>query len=162
AWFKVHRPIYFYSAYFSKRARDFDLISMQGGEYAIEKRMQEIDDAGNKATEVEKRLYTVLEIALEMVKRGFKFNPIDIMASDARDFIISKERKSIRLPFVALDGLGQKVAQTIIEARNEKPFTSREDVKERTSLSTTLFNKLDALGAFGDLPETGQINLFDL
>jgi DNA polymerase-3 subunit alpha (Gram-positive type) len=162
AWFKVYRPIYFYSAYFSKRARDFDLISMQGGEYAIEKRMQEIDEAGNKATDVEKRLYTVLEVALEMVKRGFTFLPIDITLSDAKDFVISKERKALRLPFVALDGLGAKVAQTIIDARSEKPFASRDDIKERTSLSTTLFNKLDALGAFGDLPETGQINLFEL
>ncbi len=162
AWFKVYRPIYFYSAYFSKRARDFDLIAMQGGEYAIEKRMNDIDDAGNKASDVDKRLYTVLEVALEMVKRGYHFEPVSILESDARDFVICKNGSALRLPFVALDGLGMKVAESIVEARNEKDFSSREDVKDRTRLSGSLFNKLDALGAFGDLPESGQINLFEL
>ena len=161
AWFKLYRPIYFYSAYFSKRATHFDLIAMQGGEYTIENRMREIDDLGNKATDVDKRLYTVLEVALEMVKRGYQFEPIDILQSEATDFTVCKNNQSLRLPFVALDGLGAKVAKTIVDARNEKSFTSREDIKSRTSLSTTLFNRLEALGAFGELPETGQINLFD-
>ena len=161
AWFKLYRPIYFYSAYFSKRASHFDLIAMQGGEYTIENRMKEIDDLGNKASDVDKRLYTVLEVALEMVKRGYRFEPIDILQSEASDFTVCKNNQALRLPFVALDGLGAKVAKTIVDARNEKMFTSREDIKTRTSLSTTLFNRLEALAAFGDLPETGQINLFD-
>ncbi len=159
AWFKVHRPIYFYSAYFSKRARDFDLVAMQGGEYTIERRMNEIDDKGNAATDVEKRLYTVLEVALEMVKRGFAFKPIDILRSEARDHVITDHNSALRMPFVALDGLGLKVAESIVNARDEKMFTSREDVRERTVLSSTLFDKLEALGAFGDLPESGQMTL---
>lgn len=161
AWFKVHRPIYFYSAYFSKRARDFDLIAMQGGEYTIEKRMEEIDHKGNKATETEKRLYTVLEIALEMVKRGYGFEPIDIMRSEARDFVISPDKTKLRLPFVALDGLGAKVAESIVKARDEKMFTSQEDVKERTGITKTSFDKLSALDAFKELPEDSQLSLFD-
>ena len=159
AWFKVHRPIYFYSAYFSKRARDFDLVAMQGGEYTIERRMNEIDDKGKAATDVERRLYTVLEVALEMVKRGFGFKPIDIMRSEARDYVITDHNSALRMPFVALDGLGLKVAESIVKAREEKMFTSREDVRERTALSSTLFDKLEALGAFGDLPESGQMTL---
>ena len=161
AWFKLYRPIYFYSAYFSKRATHFDLIAMQGGEYTIENRLREIDELGNKASDVDRRLYTVLEVALEMIKRGYQFEPIDIVQSEATDFVVCKNNQSLRLPFVALDGLGGKVAKTIVDARNEKAFSSREDIKARTSLSTTLFNRLEALGAFGELPETGQINLFD-
>jgi DNA polymerase-3 subunit alpha (Gram-positive type) len=135
---------------------------MQGGEYAIEKRMNDIDEAGNKASDVDKRLYTVLEVALEMVKRGYHFEPVSILESDARDFVLCKNGSALRLPFIALDGLGMKVAESIVEARNEKDFSSREDVKDRTRVSGSLFNKLDALGAFGDLPESGQINLFEL
>ncbi len=161
AWFKLYRPIYFYSAYFSKRAQAFDLVAMQGGEYAIEKRMDEIKDKGNKATDPEKKLYTVLEVALEMVKRGYHFEPVNIMDSEASDFKITKEG-GLRLPFLALDGLGQKVAESIVAARNEKLFASMEDVKERTLVSTTLFKKLEALDAFGDLPDTSQMNLFDM
>ncbi len=162
AWFKLYRPIYFYSAYFSKRANYFDLVAMQGGEYPIEKRMKEIDDKGNAASEPEKRLYTVLEVALEMVKRGFYFAPLDIMQSAATEFTLTKDGHGLRLPFVALDGLGEKVAQSIVKAREEKTFTSVEDIKERTTLSTTLLNTLDALDAFGELPKTSQLNLFDL
>ncbi len=161
AWFKLYRPIYFYSAYFSKRAQAFDLVAMQGGEYAIEKRMDEIKDKGNKATDPEKKLYTVLEVALEMVKRGFHFEPVSIMDSEASDFKITKSG-GLRMPFLALDGLGQKVADSIVAAREEKLFTSREDVKERSLVSTTLFKKFEALDAFGDLPDTSQMNLFDM
>ncbi len=161
AWFKLYRPIYFYAAYFSKRAQAFDLIAMQGGEFAIEQRMDEIHQKGNKASDPEKKLYTVLEVSLEMVKRGYRFKPVSILESDACDFKIS-ENDALRLPFLALDGLGQKVAESIVKAREEKMFTSREDVKERTLLSSTLFKKLEALDAFGDLPDTSQMNLFDI
>ncbi len=161
AWFKRYRPIYFYAAYFSKRASAFDLIAMQGGEYAIEKRMDDIRAQGNKASDPEKKLYTVLEVALEMVKRGYHFKPVNVLESEAGDFKIAADNEGLRLPFLALDGLGRKVADSIVQARNEKMFTSREDVKERTLLSTTLFKKLEALDAFGELPETSQLNLFD-
>ncbi len=160
AWFKLYRPIYFYSAYFSKRARDFDLRAMLGGAFSIQSRMDEIDEKGNKATDTEKRLYTVLEVAREMVKRGYYFTNVDIMQSDARDFTLTQDKQGLRLPFVALDGLGYKVAKSIVDARKEKLFSSREDVKKRTLVSNTLFNKLDALEAFGDLPDTPQMSLF--
>lgn len=160
AWFKLYRPIYFYSAYFSKRARDFDLRAMLGGAFTIESRMDEIDEKGNKATDTEKRQYTVLEVAREMVKRGFYFENVDIMQSEASDFTLTRDKQGLRLPFVALDGLGYKAAKSIVDAREEKLFSSREDVKKRTLVSNTLFNKLDALDAFGDLPDTPQMSLF--
>ncbi len=162
AWFKLYRPIYFYAAYFSKRARDFDLIAMQGGEYAIESKMQDIDSKGNKATDTEKRLHTVLEVALEMVKRGFFFEPVDIIRSEAKDFVISSDKTKLRLPFITLDGLGDKVAQSIVQARDEKLFNSIEDVKMRTAITKTSFDKLLALDAFKDLPEDTQMSLFDV
>lgn len=161
AWFKYYHPIVFYSAYFSKRASDFDVYALKGGEYEIMKKMNEIDGK-DKASETEKRLYTVLEVALEMTKRGFTFKNIDINESDARDFLISKDKKSLILPFVTVDGLGLKVAESIVEARNEEPFKSKDDIKERTSLSKTLFTKLEMLDVFEDLPDNSQMNLFDL
>ncbi|MFW6299140.1 MAG: PolC-type DNA polymerase III, partial [Bacillota bacterium] len=160
AWFKLYRPIYFYSAYFSKRARDFDLRAMLGGAFSIESRLDEIDEKGNKATDTERRLYTVLEVAREMVKRGYYFEKVDIMQSHASDFTLTEDKQGLRLPFVALDGLGYKVAKSIVDAREEKLFSSREDVQNRTLVSNTLFNKLDALEAFGDLPDTPQMSLF--
>ncbi|MCK5388605.1 MAG: helix-hairpin-helix domain-containing protein, partial [Candidatus Izimaplasma sp.] len=132
-----------------------------GGEYAIQKKMNEIDDKGKQAKDTERRLYTVLEVALEMYKRGFTFANIDINESDSRDFLITKDEKSLLLPFITIDGLGSKVANSIIKARLEKPFKSKDDIKERTGLSKTLFKKLEMLDVFDELPDNSQMNLFD-
>ncbi len=161
AWFKYYHPIVFYSAYFSKRAGDFDVYALKGGEYEITKKMNVIEEKGNRATETEKRQYTVLEVALEMVKRGFKFRNIDIEKSDARDFLIAEDEKSLLMPFITVDGLGLKVAESVVKARSEAPFKSKDDIKERTSLSKTLFNKLEMLDVFDDIPDNSQMNLFD-
>ncbi len=163
AWFKVYKPILFYSAYFSKRASDFDVYAMQGGEYEISKKMYELEEKTKikKISETEKRLYTVLELANEMVKRGFTFRPIDIEKSHSRDFVIHEDGKSLILPFITVDGLGLKVADSIVLARQEEPFKSKDDVQSRTSLSKTLFTKLEMLNVFDHLPDNSQMNLFD-
>ncbi len=162
AWFKLYKPIVFYSAYFSKRATDFDVYAFQGGEDTLRRKMEEIDNKGNAAKETEKRLYTVLEVALEMVLRGFKFLPIDVEKSDARDFVISDDEKGLIMPFVTIDGLGLKVAESVVQARKDGEFKSKDDIKERTSLSQTLFKKLDMLGCFDHLPDNAQMNLFEM
>jgi len=161
AWFKLYKPILFYSAYFSKRASDFDVYAFIGGEYAITKKMNEIDEKGNSAKDTERRLYTVLEVALEMNKRGFTFKNIDIHKSDSRNFIIDDDNVSLILPLVTIDGLGLKVANSVLEARKEKPFKSKDDIKERTSLSKTLFTKLEMIDVFDELPDNSQVSLFD-
>ena len=162
AWFKVYRPIYFYAAYFSVRAKDFDLISFLGGPKVIESKIEALEEKGTKATDTEKRLLTVLEVALEMTLRGFHFEPIDISLSGAKDFSVTTDKSGLRLPFVALEGLGQKVAESIVAARDEKIFNSHADVKERTLVSKTVFDKLLALDALKTLPEDTQVRLFDI
>ena len=161
AWFKLYKPILFYSAYFSKRANDYDVYAFIGGEYAIQKKMNEIDDKGKAAKDTERRLYTVLEVALEMHKRGYKFKNIDINKSASRNFLIDDDNVSLLLPFITIDGLGSIVAKSIIKARKEKPFKSKDDIKERTGLSKTLFTKLEMLDVFDELPDNSQMNLFD-
>lgn len=162
AWFKLYKPILFYSAYFSKRASDFDVYAFKGGEYGIRKRMQEIREKGNAASDTENRLYTVLELALEMILRGFKFKPLDVNKSEARDFVIDEDGKSLLLPFIVVDGLGLKVAESIVSAREEMPFKSKDDVMERTQISKTLYTKFEMLDAFGELPDNSQMNLFEM
>ncbi|AIO19610.1 DNA polymerase III PolC-type [Candidatus Izimaplasma bacterium HR1] len=162
AWFKYYHPIVFYSAYFSKRASDFDVYALKGGEYEIYKKYREIMDKGNAASETEKRTAVVLEVAYEMVKRGFKFKNINLHKSEARDFVIDEDNKSLIIPFITIDGLGLKVAESVVTARTEREFKSKDDIKERTSLSKTLFNKLDMLDVFEGMPDNSQMNLFNL
>lgn len=151
-WFKVHRPIYYYAVYFSKRAKAFHVETFVNGKNAIRNMIKEIegkDDRKNKEVD----LLDELKIALEMVLRGYSFKQININISQATDFVISEDKKSLYLPFSSLDALGESVAKTVIEARNMMPFTSIEDVEKRTKLNKTQMAKLKVLGAFGDLPE---------
>jgi DNA polymerase-3 subunit alpha (Gram-positive type) len=162
AWFKRYKPIYFYAAYFSKRAAYFDVDAMSENEEGLTRRLNEIKAEGNKASDRDKNLQTVLEVALEMVKRGYRFLPIDIHESVASEFLIGDDGESLLLPFIVVDSLGKSVADSIVEARSEKPFISKQDLRERTRLSTTLFDRLEGLGALEGMIEENQLSLFDL
>lgn len=161
-WFKVHRPIYYYAAYFSRRATAFDVEVMAAGKNAIRNKLNEIRDKMDtgKASNKEIELYGELEIAYEMVLRGYSFKQIDIDKSQARHFIICEDKKSLLMPFMALDSLGEAAANSVVEARDERPFTSIKDVERRTKLNRTIMARLRHLEVFGDLPEDDQTGLF--
>ena len=93
AWFKVHEPKAYYSAFFSIRASDeFDSEIMIFGEEKVKNKMKEIDLLGNNATQKDKAMYPVLELVLEMYERGLKFLPIDLYKSHATKFIPEEAR----------------------------------------------------------------------
>jgi DNA polymerase-3 subunit alpha (Gram-positive type) len=161
AWFKLHKPIYFYAAYFSKRATAFDVDVLSQNEVGIIQKVNEIKGMGNRASNKEKELLTTLEVALEMVKRGFSFKSIDLYKSEAREFVISEDKKSLILPFIVIDSMGEKAAQSVVDARKEREFISKEDVKQRTKLSKVLFEKLDDLGTFEGMNNKNQVSIFD-
>ena len=154
AWFKVYKPLLFYSGFFSKRAVQFDYETMIGGSNAIRNKLITLQDTFNRKIK-DDNLVVTLGAALEMTKRGFKFLPIDINLSDATNFLM--ERDGLRMPFSAIDGLGSSVAYDIIERRNERPFTSRDDVKNRTKINKTVFEKLESYGAFKDLNSENNV-----
>ena len=120
AYFKVYFPILYYCAYFSVRADDFDLVSMCKGKDAVKQAMKEITDKGLDASVKEKNQLTVLELANEMLERGFKFGMIDLYKSDAVNFVI--EGDTLIAPFRAVPSLGTNVAKQIVEARKDGPF----------------------------------------
>ncbi len=156
AWFKVYSPLLFYSAWFSKRASAHEVQTYIAGSFAINERLRNLKSIPkNQRKEKEDDLITALRVALEMTKRGFKFLPVDIFKSDSTIFLI--EGNALRIPFVAEDGLGEAVAYDIVNKRNEKPFTSKSDVKKRTSLSQTLFDRFNISNYFGNLPDKDKI-----
>jgi DNA polymerase III alpha subunit (gram-positive type) len=101
-----------------------------------------------------------LKIALEMVLRGYKFRQIDLNKSLAKDFVIAEDKQSVYLPFITIPSLGEAVANSIIEARNVRPFSSKKDFERRTSINKTQFAKLQLLGVFDDLPDDDANSLF--
>lgn len=158
AYFKVHYPIYFYAAYFSVRAADFELDTMVKGSEALKARIEEILSKGNDATPKEKSLLTVLEIALEMNERGFSFQKVDLYRSNAKDFIV--DGNTLIPPFNAVDGLGTNAAINIVKAREEGDFLSKQDLRERSRLSKTVVEYLDDHGCLEGLPEENELSLF--
>lgn len=160
AWFKVYHPIIYYAAYFSKRCFDFDVEAMMKGSDAIKRKIAEINLKGYDATNKEKDVSDVLGSALEMWERGFKFLNINLNISDGSNFVISEDKNSLYIPFRALDGLGDTVANKIIEERNIKEFTSIEDFQQRCHISKTTIDKLRSLGVLEGLPESSQLSLF--
>ena len=161
AYFKVHHPIYYYCAYFSIRAKAFDIKTMGAGLDAIKRRMEEIAEKrkNNEASNVEIDLYTTLEIVNEMWERGFKFGKLDLYRSQATEFLIDGD--TLIPPFVAMDGLGENVAKQLVRAREEGEFLSKTELRKRGGLSSTLVEKMDEMGILGNMPEDNQLSLFD-
>ncbi|EPC78457.1 DNA polymerase III PolC [Lacticaseibacillus paracasei subsp. paracasei Lpp221] len=160
AWFKVHYPLIYYTAYFSVRAEDFDLAAMSHGKEAVKAAMKEITDKGMDASTKEKQLLTVLEIANECLERGFKIKMIDVTKSDSHNFLIQDDH-TILAPFRAVPGLGDNVAKQIVAAREEKPFLSKEDLANRGKVSKTLIDYMTTNHVLDDLPDENQLSLFD-
>ncbi len=158
AYFKVHHPLYYYAAYFTVKAEDFDIESMIKGANAIRARIEEINAKGLDATPKEKALLTVLEVALEMTERGFSFARVDLYKSDATKFLI--EGNSLIPPFTTIPGLGKNAAINIVKAREEGEFLSKEDLQIRGKVSKTIMEFLENHGCLADLPEQNQLSLF--
>lgn len=158
AYFKVHYPIWFYAAYFTVRADDFDVESMVRGSKALRAKIEEISAKGLDASTKEKNLQTVLELALEMCERGMSFQKIDLYRSSATDFLV--EGDTLIPPFNSIAGLGTNAALNIVKAREEGEFLSKEDLQQRAKLSKTIIEYLDDQGCLEGLPDANQLSLF--
>lgn len=162
AWFKVHKPIYYYAAYFSIRCNDFDIETMCKGYDAIKAQFDAINEKGYDAGIKENDLKDELQIAMEMYKRGIKFKMIDLNKSHARNFIIDEEKNALIFPFRGLDGLGENVAKQICEEREKGAFLSIEDVQIRGKVNSTTIEKMKTLHIFDGMSESNQLSLFDI
>ncbi|HLR72170.1 MAG TPA: PolC-type DNA polymerase III, partial [Pseudogracilibacillus sp.] len=158
AYFKVHYPIFFYAAYFSIRASDFELDTMVKGSEALRNRINGIKEKGNDAPPKERSLLTVLEVALEMCERGFSFQPVDLYRSSATEFLV--DGNSLIPPFNAVDGLGTNAAINIVNARMDGEFLSKEDLRERSKISKTVLQYLDDHGCLEGMEEENQLSFF--
>ena len=159
AWFKVYKPLYYYTSYFSTRPDDFDIETMIRGYDSIKKRIEELNNKGFDVTNKEAAILDCLRMALEATARGFKFAPIDINESEAIYFKI-KDEHTIYPPFRTIEGLGDTVAKNIVEERKKQPFISIEDLQKRAKVSATLIEKMRAMGILDGMEESSQLSLF--
>ena len=164
AWFKVHRPLAFYSAYFYRRSQKggFDAGLMCGGTDEVRRKINEMRRKADKTANEEDLLVT-MEAVYEFNMRGFEFAPIDLYQSDATKFLPVGE-KQLRPPFVSVAGLGETAAYDLsrVKELGEKFISIQELSRACPKVSQTHLETLKSLGALGDMPETSQINLFEM
>ena len=161
AWFKVHRPLEFYSAHFYRRSQNdgFDAESMTRGIKVVRAKIKEIKN-NTEATAKDEKLLRTLESCYEFYLRGYDFSGIDIYESDPVRFLITGENK-LRPPFVAVSGLGEAAARDIAEKREGREFVSIDDLSTVCQKVTKAhIEQLKKLGALRDMPESSQLSLF--
>ena len=158
AWYKVHRPLEFYCAYFTARPEDVDVPTVIQGKEAVRRQLANIKAKGKEASKKELDVYNNLLIINEMMSRGIEVLPIDIEHSHAMKYL--PENGKMRLPFGSLSGVGEKAAYSIYEAAQKGNFVSREDFALEAGVSKTIIQNLADLGAMNDLPDTNQISMF--
>ena len=96
-----------------------------------------------------------------MVLRGYFFRNIDLNRSASNEFIVDPDNDHYLIPpFTSIDGLGENVADTVVEARKHGAFLSKEDLQRRTSLSGTLIKTLESMGVLEGLQDENQMSLF--
>ncbi len=161
AWFKVYKPLEYYCAYLTVRGGDVDAESMSKGKEAVKTLLQMIRNKGKEASNAEKDKETIMMIVYEAMVRGIEFLPIDIYKSTAHSY--EPEDGKIRMPFSALAGVGDAAAEQLAKAKNDggAAFSSVEDFEVRSGAGKSTVAVLKACGAFGDLPDSDQISLFE-
>ena len=160
-WFKIHKPLEFYAAYFSVAPDGFDGEIVSGGKARIQEEMRKIDQRVKEKTDNQKDrdAYSAMQIVLESMARGIRYLPVDLYKSDARRFL--PENGKIRMPFNCLPGLGETVAEKIAQSRDEAgPFFSKLELQERTKITKAVMEMLERNHVLNGLSETNQIGLF--
>ena len=158
AWFKVHQPMAYYTAFFSIRADGFDYDLMCHGKEKLVNKMREIDMAGNAALPKDKDLYPVLELVLEMYERGINFLPVDLYESDATKFKMTEA--GIRPPLNSVPGLGTVAALSIQEAREQEKFMCIDDLQQRGKVGKSVIEVLAKAGCLEGMTQSNQMSLF--
>ena len=163
AWYKLYRPLDFYATYFSVRCEKFDITAMLSGLDAVSRAYQQLEarQHSSEAKNTDHDYMKSLQACAELYARGFKVDNISITRSLATDWAVDYQRKSVIPPFIVLNGLGEAVAQSVVDARNEAEFLSQEDLSERTLLSQEHLKQLEKLGALDGLNKSNQMSLFD-
>lgn len=161
AYFKVHYPAAFYIAYFSVRADDFDAAIMANGMQVARDAMKELLEKQKNKTisPKEEGLIPILEICIEMYARGIGFVPIDLYKSDAVNF--QQVEHGILPPLNALAGLGENAAKNIAKAREEGPFKTVDDFRQRTGVTKSIIELLQENHCLDGMPESDQVSFFE-
>lgn len=165
AWFKIYKPLEYYTTLFSIKVVEHDIPTCLAGKENVRQALQNIRQrlsnikTKQDVKDKEKELIGTYELYMEMLARGFKMSNISLENSLATKFRIIDNK--IVPPFTTIAGLGPAAAESIINARNDRPFTSIDDLSKRAKLLTkTNLNSLRENNVLNDIRDNDLIKLF--
>ena len=159
-WYKVHRPVEYYAAYFTVRSENLDGTVVMKGHKAVKDKMALIKQKQNahESTAKDEQELATLQIVNEMLARGIEVLSIDIYKSEAKMFVV--EDGKIRLPFSTIPGLGESAAISLAESGKTNTYLSIEDIQIKTKVSKAIIESLKNVGVLDGIPESSQMSLF--
>lgn len=159
-WYKVHKPVEYYAAYFTVRSENLDGAIAMHGHQAVRDKMNNIKQkqSVHEATAKDEAEFQTLQIVNEMMARKIEFLPVDIYKSEAKMFKV--EDGKIRLPFSSLPGVGGAAADSLAETGKHTEYLSIEDMQIKTKVTKAVIETLKDVGVLKDLPESSQMSLF--
>ena len=159
-WYKVHKPVEYYAAYFTVRSENLDGVVLMQGHQAVKNRMKLIKQkqSAHESSTKEDQEYATLQIVNEMLARKIEVLPVDIYKSEAKMFKV--EDGKIRLPFSTIPGLGESAAISLAESGKVNTYLSIEEMQAKTKVSKSIIESLKNIGALEGLPESSQMSLF--
>lgn len=164
AWCKVYKPLAYYCAFFSIRAKAFSFENCCQGAAKLNALIKDYDRRENELSDTEAAELHDMHIVQEMYARGFEFTPIDLTKVSARYFTIVDGK--IMPALSSISSIGEKAAdaliENIVEEAEKGPFLSKDDFCIRSGASRAMADKLSELGILGDIPESNQLSLFDI
>ncbi len=161
AYFKVYYPEAYYCSYFTVRADEFDSSIMCRPHHQIRQARKDLRKAFRTSTDREQRIYYILELVEEMQLRGIDFVPVDLHQSDATRFQIVATGR-ILPPLNAIPSVSAAVAEQIVKARQDGNFKTQEDLMRRSGIGQAVLESLAASGCLDGMPESSQLDLFQL
>ena len=159
-WFKVYHPQAFYATYFTVRGDDIDYEAAVGGTRIAQQHLKEVAARLREEKKAkDEDIQVSLQLVNEMLARGYEFLPIELGKSRATQYVV--EDGKVRLPFVALKGVGEAAAISLEKATIQgQEYISIEELQQATGVSSAVMENLKNVGALGGLPDTSQVSFF--
>ena len=157
-WFKVYHPQAFYATYFTVRGDDIDYEAAVGGVKVAQQHLKEVNARLREERKAkDEDIQVSLQLVNEMLARGCEFLPIQLGKSRAKLYTL--EDGKVRLPFMALKGVGESAAMALENATiHGEEYVSAQELQQACGVSTAVMESLKSVGALGDLPDTNQLS----
>ncbi|MDL2218837.1 PolC-type DNA polymerase III [Ruminococcaceae bacterium OttesenSCG-928-O06] len=159
-WFKIHYPREFYACYFTVRGEDIDYEAAVGGRGVARQHIARANEKlREERTPKNEDILASLQLVNECLCRGHQFLPIELGKSRAKTYMVEEE--GIRLPFLALKGVGETAATALENATLAgQSYLSVEELQLESGVSSAVMEALEKTGALEGMPKSNQLTLF--